>query len=116
MKTLFLMMGLLLFGSEPSASQVSQKPHSEWIGAEKGRLIWGIKGGIVLAAWPSGFNTKGAGGPRGLFRLGYERDGQMTLVNFVAIEPIVANKRGFSELEHSSIPKQAVTLLDQASV
>ncbi len=38
-----------------------------------------------------------------MFRIGYERDGKMELVNFVAVEPIVGNKRGFSELELSSV-------------
>jgi len=108
MKRLFLMAGCILLGSLPSVNRASEPPHSKWIRAEQGRLIWGIKGGIVLAVWPSGFHSQGAGGPRGLFRLGYERDGKMVLVNFVAVEPIVANKRGFSELEPSSIPRQAV--------
>ena len=101
-------MGLLLPGCLPAMGQASQRPGSEWIRPDEGRLIWGIKGGIILAIWPSGFHTNGAGGPRGLFRLGYERDDKMVLVNFVAVEPVVANNRGFSELEPSSVPKQAV--------
>lgn len=108
MKTLLLTLGFILSGLVPPVIEASQERQSEWIRPDEGgRLIWGIQGGIVLAIWPDGFHTKGTGGPRGLFRLGYERDGKMTLVNFIAVEPIVAHKRGFSELEPSSIPQQA---------
>ncbi len=107
MKTLLFTLGFILFGLLPANSLASQKLQSRWIRAEEDRLIWGIKGGIVIAIWPSGFETEGVGGPRGLFRLGYERNGKMVLVNFIAIEPVVANKRGFSELEPSSVLKQA---------
>ena len=107
MKTLLLVMGLIPFGVLPGRIQASQEPPSEWIRSDgKNRLIWVIKGGIVLAIWPDGFHEANSGGPRGLFRLGYERDSKIMLVNFVAVEPVVANKRGYSELESSSIPNQ----------
>jgi hypothetical protein len=32
-------------------------------------LIWGVKGGVVFAVWPTGFRKEGVGGPRGLFRI-----------------------------------------------
>jgi hypothetical protein len=111
MRTLILAIGLALLGDFPLAVQGSQETQSRWIRpVEASRLIWGIEGGIVLAVWPSGLDGEGVGGPRGLFRMGYERDGKMVLVNFVAVEPIVANKRGLSELELSSIPEQEQSL------
>lgn len=80
---------------------------TEWIRTTAEHpLVWGVKGGIVFAVWPSGLGTEGVGGPRGLFRVGYERDGRMALVNFIAVEPIVNGKRGFSELELSSVVQQ----------
>ena len=109
MKTPILLMGLILLGLKPTVLQASRESQRQWIRPAEGEhLIWGIKGGIVLAIWPSGFHETNYGGPRGLFRLGYERNDQMMLVNFVAVEPIVANRRGFSELEPSSIPRKAV--------
>lgn len=101
---LILGMGLVVCVHPPSMGRASQQGRAEWMRAgEEGTLIWGIKGGVVIAVWPSGFRKEGAGGPRGLFRVGYERDGEMRLVNFVAVEPIVGGARGFSELELSSI-------------
>ena len=87
----FLVLGMVfgLFGYLPSVIGGSQGTQTEWIGPDEGgRLIWGVKGGVVLAVWPSGFREEGVGGPRGLFRIGYERDGKMTLVNFIAVEPV----------------------------
>jgi hypothetical protein len=96
-----------LLGYFPSVLESSKPAKTEWIYATDGHtLVWGVKGGIVLAVWPGGFRTEGLGGPRGLFRIGYERDGRMTLVNFIAVEPIVKGKRGFSELEPSSVIRQ----------
>jgi hypothetical protein len=105
----FIVLGTVfgLLGYFPSVLESSQPAKSEWICASDGhKLVWGVKGGVVLAVWPSGFRSEGVGGPRGLFRIGYERDGRMTLVNFIAVEPIVSGKRGFSELELSSVIKQ----------
>jgi len=63
--------------------------------------IWGFRNGIVLATWPAWLGPSG-GGPRGLLRVGYSRDGRTQLVNFIAIEPIdERGRRGFSELERS---------------
>jgi hypothetical protein len=105
----FIIVGTVfgLLGQFPSVLESSQPAKTEWIGASDGhKLVWGVKGGIVLAVWPSGFRGEGVGGPRGLFRIGYECDGRMTLVNFVAVEPIVKGMRGFSELELSSVVKR----------
>lgn len=105
----FLVLGMLFsfFGYCPSVTQGSQGAKTEWICPDKrGKLIWGVKGGAVFAVWPTGFQKEGVGGPRGLIRIGYERNGKMTLVNFVAVEPIVGNKRGFSELEPSFVVEE----------
>ncbi|MCX7012928.1 MAG: hypothetical protein NTW86_10290 [Candidatus Sumerlaeota bacterium] len=76
-----------------------------WIrsGVETQRQVWGIQGGVLVAIWPDGVEGKQLGGPRGLFRVGYQTEGDMgRLINFVANEPIVApNRRGLSELEIS---------------
>ena len=67
--------------------------------------IWGIRGGIQVGMWPASLEGAGEGGPRGLLRIGYPiLDGgrSVGLVNFLAIEPLVKGKRGFSELERSS--------------
>ena len=56
----------------------------------------------MWAVPPGGFRT---GGPRGLIRLGYPvlPEKRYDLINFIAIEPIVRGRRGFSELEHSEL-------------
>lgn len=64
---------------------------------------WGLKNGLQFALHPTGF-TGGDGGPRGLIRLGYPNlpDGSHDLINFIAVEPVVAGKKGYSELEKST--------------
>jgi len=56
---------------------------------------------------PAGF-TRGDGGPRGLIRLGYPTltNGGYDLINFIAVEPIVKGRKGFSELEKSSFDQK----------
>ncbi|MBI3817083.1 MAG: hypothetical protein HY286_00200 [Planctomycetes bacterium] len=78
---------------------------------------WGLRDGIVFGLWPAEFRPEG-GAPRGLLRIGYpvlkiapgskrefgaDFDTRYDLVNFIAIEPIVRGKRGYSELETSSV-------------
>lgn len=69
--------------------------------------MWGIQGGLQFALHPAGF-TGGDGGPRGLIRLGYPTlpNGVYDLINFIAVEPIVSNQRGFSELEKSTFDQK----------
>jgi hypothetical protein len=62
-------------------------------------LIYGIKGGICVAVHPSALDGRPQGGPRGLLRVGYEEGGKYYLVNFLAVEPLVGNEQGLSELE-----------------
>lgn len=75
-------------------------------GIDTDRSAWGLREGVRFAVWPSGIGDRpGQGGPRGLIRVGYPilDDGGYSLVNFIAIEPIVEGQahRGFSELEPS---------------
>lgn len=76
----------------------------EWIrpGTETDQPVWGIQGGLQFAIAPAGFRPPQ---PRGLLRLGYPvlPDGGYDLVNFIAVEPVVDGKKGFSELEPSEL-------------
>ena len=69
--------------------------------------LWGIEGGLKFGLHPGGF-TGGDGGPRGLIRLGYPTlpEGGYDLINFIAVEPIVNGRKGFSELEKSSFDQK----------
>ncbi len=66
--------------------------------------VWGIRGGLLFALPPGGFRGHE---PRGLIRLGYPvlRGGGYDLINFIAVEPIVRGRRGFSELEKSELDR-----------
>ena len=57
---------------------------------------WGIQGGIAIGLWPNP-------GPRGLIRVYTPYLGQprLTAMNFIAVEPVVGQIRGLSELEKS---------------
>ena len=77
---------------------------AEWIrsGLTTNGLMWGIRGHLVWAIPPAGFRTNE---PRGLIRLGYPvlTNGGYDLINFIAIEPVVAGKKSLSELERSRL-------------
>lgn len=78
----------------------------EWILPETpDRLYWGSKGGLLFTVWPGSLHQsrRGLGGPRGLIRVGYEKDGRHVMVNFIAVEPVVTGPRGYSELERSQL-------------
>jgi len=62
-------------------------------------LIYGVRNGIFVALHPSGLDGRPQGGPRGLIRVGYEENGRHYLINYIAVEPIVAAAPGLSELE-----------------
>jgi hypothetical protein len=89
---------LLLRGAIPVAAG------SDWIrpGLSTNQSVWGLRAGLVWAVAPAGFR---GGEPRGLLRLGYPvlLDQRYDLINFIAIEPIVHGRRGFSELERSQL-------------
>jgi hypothetical protein len=94
----WLMIGWMVFCAR--ASEV------EWVrgGVNTNAAVWGIRGGLQFAIHPAGFSG-GEGGPRGLIRIGYPTltNGGYDLVNFVAVEPIVRGRKGFSELEKSAL-------------
>jgi hypothetical protein len=80
-------------------------PAADWVraGLNTNQPLWGIPGGLLWAIPPGGFSP--ASGPRGLIRIGYpiSTNGGYTLINFIAVEPIVHGHRGFSELEPSTL-------------
>ncbi len=89
---------------ESAASAREARGGTEWVrpaGSAEGAK-WGIRGALVWGL-PSG--RRPSDGPRGLIRLWYPTlpGGREDLINFIAIEPIVAGKRGFSELERSEL-------------
>jgi hypothetical protein len=52
--------------------------------------IWGAQGGVVVGIYPSRISFGNTlGGPRGLFRIGYEKNGELYFVNYMAVNPIV---------------------------
>ncbi len=74
--------------------------------SEKSAPVWGIHGGIVVGLWPA--SLEGAangpeGGPRGLLRIGYELNGIIYLVNYIAVEPVVDGDMEFSEVRPSLV-------------
>jgi hypothetical protein len=81
----------------------------EWVraGVNTNGPIWGVRGHLLFAIHPGGFSG-GEGGPRGLIRLGYPTlpDGAYDLINFIAVEPIVRGKKGYSELEQSALDRR----------
>lgn len=81
---------------------------AEWVqaGVTTNQPVWGLRGGLQFAIHPGGFSG-GDGGPRGLIRLGYPTltNGGYDLINFLALEPVVAGRRGFSELEPSQVDR-----------
>lgn len=72
----------------------------QWIVPEKPEAepVWGIQGGISFGLWPTG-------GPKGLFRIYTPYLGQprLRMINYVAVEPVVKGKRGYSELEERTM-------------
>jgi hypothetical protein len=92
---------------------------ADWIQGRFGtnEFVWGCKGGLLFAIPPSGFRQHE---PRGLIRLGYPvlTNGGYDLVNFIAIEPVVRGRKGFSELEKSkldNVPGKRIWLLSQTA-
>lgn len=66
--------------------------------------IWGVRDGIVLGIPLAriGLGRDDVGGPRGLLRVGYEDDGALYFINFLAVAPVtVGGELGQSELDRS---------------
>ncbi|MBE0544727.1 MAG: hypothetical protein IH623_25600 [Verrucomicrobia bacterium] len=78
---------------------------ADWVraGVNTNQPVYGLRGGLLWAVAPGGFRARSE--PRGLIRLGYPilTNGGYDLVNFIAVEPVVKGRKGFSELEHSQL-------------
>jgi len=79
---------------------------AEWMraGQSTNAPLWGLRGGLQFGLHPATFDVRRNGGPRGLIRLAYPvlPEGGYTLINYIAVEPVVGGRKGFSELEKSS--------------
>jgi hypothetical protein len=77
---------------------------ADWVrpGVNTNANVWGARGGLLFAVPPAGFRPPE---PRGLVRLGCPilTNGGYDLVNFIAVEPVVKGRKGFSELERSQL-------------
>lgn len=80
-------------------------PRVEWVraGLHNNTPSWGVRGGLLWGLPPATGPSRD--GPRGLIRLRSPvlPGGGYDLINFIAIEPIVSGRRGFSELERSGL-------------
>lgn len=82
-----------------SEKTLAADPDSRWIRPLSGsdsQPVWGIKGGIAVGLWPTP-------GPRGLIRVytPYLDQPAKRMLQFIAVEPIVAGRRDLSELQKS---------------
>ncbi len=68
--------------------------------------VFGFKNGLQLALYPHSFDDRVNGGPRGLIRVGFADGGYNYLINYIAVEPLVNNSLGLSELEYDTDGKQ----------
>ena len=89
------------------------QPPVEWVrpGLNTNLPIWGIQGALLWGLPPA--TGRPPDGPRGLIRLRYPTlpQGEYDLINFIAIEPVVQGRKGFSELERSQLdPRQGKRL------
>lgn len=111
----FVVAVLLLLGIAPTTDFCAAAPPSahpprspKWVqGEHEGyRPCWGSARGLLFGIHPG--VGKGDGEPRGLIRI-YSPvlpGGKYDLINFIAIEPIVADRRGFSEMERSRLDRE----------
>ncbi|MDB5324599.1 MAG: hypothetical protein JWM57_168 [Phycisphaerales bacterium] len=79
--------------------------------------IWGIAGGISVGLWHKD-DLGRSDGPRGLLRIytPYLDQHAGRIMNFIAVEPVVAGDRGLSEIEASDAdhaPGKRMTALDR---
>ena len=100
----------VLFFHEKIEAQIPTSK-TEWIRPvnDKDPSVWGIHDGIVFGLWPYSIETgtdEMGKDPRGLIRVGYELNGNVYLINFIAIEPVVNGKMEFSEISPSKVDGQ----------
>jgi hypothetical protein len=92
-------------GPSGAAGSVVQPPNVNWVraGINTNELRWGIQRRLLWGLPPP--SGKAPDGPRGLIRL-YSpvlTNGGYDLLNFIAVEPVVAGAKGYSELEPSQL-------------
>jgi hypothetical protein len=104
---------ILCLCAQPVISQPAQvdSTNADWIRPPTAQspAVWGIRGGIVFSLWPHDVETGWPSTrirPRGLIRIGYELNGLVYLINFVAVEPVVDGKWEFSEISPSRVDRQ----------
>jgi hypothetical protein len=90
---------------QPSSSDRRPAAATKWVQGQRDgyRPCWGIAGGLLFGIHPG--DAKGDGEPRGLIRI-YAPvlpGGKYDLINFIAVEPVVGGRRGFSEMERSRL-------------
>jgi hypothetical protein len=94
-----------------AATERSRADSVDWIrpAGNQSPAVWGIRGGIVFSLWPHDVETGWPSSrirPRGLIRIGYELNGLVYLINFVAVEPVVEGKWEFSEISPSRVDQR----------
>jgi hypothetical protein len=91
------MVGVILMAATAGAGCAEPEP---WLRPQKpgDPPMWGFETGIRIGLPP-------LPGPRGLIRIYHTQLGlpDRRVINYVAIEPIVGGKRGYSEMEHSDL-------------
>ena len=97
----------LLAAQQASPDPKHAAPSTKWIqnASDAVRPRWGIEGRLTFGIHSGSGKTDGE--PRGLIRI-YSPvlpGGKYNLINFIAIEPIVAGRRGFSEMEMSRLDR-----------
>jgi hypothetical protein len=90
--------------TNPTSPKQIQTPAADWVrgGLNTNFPTWGIRSHLLWGLPP---REGPLDGPRGLIRLRYPTltNGGYDLINFIAIEPVVNGRRGFSELERSQL-------------
>ena len=104
----YLIIGSLLLIAVNTAYGQTKLTGVQWLRPdnEKSAPVWGISNGIVVGLWPGsveGTVPGSDGGPRGLLRIGYNFKGVTYLINFIAVEPVVAGEMEFSEVRPSRV-------------
>jgi hypothetical protein len=101
---LFLAMMVAMGASRCHSATAASPGAPDWVraGANTNLPVWGIRGGLQWGLPAPGIPRDG---PRGLIRLWTPvlSNGGYDLVNFIAVEPVVKGRRGFSELERSQL-------------
>jgi hypothetical protein len=86
------------------AADAAAKPAVDWIraGLNTNVAAWGLRNGL---RWGLPAGRRSFDGPRGLIRVRYPvlANGEYELINFIAVEPVVGSRKGFSELERSTL-------------